>query len=161
MKIAIQWAMTGTRLALVFLIEAEKGRALSRAKANRNREEAWSWARTWRSRTNMSRTIIATAPLGEMALERTKPWMSISILWAGFDDTHKGEMVIWNIGSVFRTDWQEQQNDGLVVSFVRSWRLESSRYMQAHMSVMSAETCRLYGVYVPESSSPSWHSEHS
>jgi hypothetical protein len=73
MNIAIQCAITGTLLALVFLIEAEKGRALSLARAKRNLEEAWSCARTWRSRTNMRSTIIATAPFGEMARERTKP----------------------------------------------------------------------------------------
>jgi len=45
-NIANQCAITGTLLALVFLIEAEKGRALSRARAKRNLEEACSCART-------------------------------------------------------------------------------------------------------------------
>jgi hypothetical protein len=73
MNIAIQCAMTGTLLALVFRIDAENGSALSRARAKRNRDEACSCASTWRRRTKMSRTMMATAPFGDIALDNTKP----------------------------------------------------------------------------------------
>lgn len=75
MSTAVQWAMTGTRCLLVRLMAAEKGSALSLARAKRNREVAWSCARTCRRRTKMRSVVMAMAPSGETARWSVKPYL--------------------------------------------------------------------------------------
>jgi hypothetical protein len=69
-----QIAKVGCLRLFVRRIVSEKGNALSRARANTNRDEAWSWASTWKQRVRMRRQQMEIAPAREMASCRMCPW---------------------------------------------------------------------------------------